>query len=77
MTRTMALTRDFPFPQDRVWRPISTGALMAEWLLPNDFQPVPGHRFTFRTQATAGWDGVIEGQVLAVEAPRHLSYSPR
>ena len=75
MTRTMTLTRDSPFPQDRVWRAISTGALMADWLLPNDFQPVPGHSFTFRTQAMPDWDGIIEARVLAVDAPHHLSYT--
>lgn len=74
-TQSMVLTRDLPFPPDRVWRAISTGALMAEWLLPNDFQPVQGHKFTFCQQPMQGWDGVIEGQVLAVEPPRHLSYS--
>ena len=74
-TQTMTLTRDLPFPPDRVWRAISTGALMAEWLLPNDFQPVQGHKFTLRQQGVPGWDGVIEGQVLAVEPGRRLTYS--
>jgi uncharacterized protein YndB with AHSA1/START domain len=74
-TQTMALTRDLPFSPDRVWRAISTGELMAEWLLPNDFQPVQGHKFTFRQPAMPGWDGVIAGQVLAVEPPRRLVYS--
>ena len=75
MTRTMTLTRDYPYPQDRVWRAISTGALMADWLLPNDFQPVPGHRFTFQGRAMPDWDGKIAGEVLAVDPPRHLSYT--
>lgn len=71
----MTLTRDYPYPLDRVWRAISTGALMAEWLLPNDFQPVTGHRFTFRSKAMPNWDGTIAGEVLAVEPQQHLSYS--
>jgi uncharacterized protein YndB with AHSA1/START domain len=71
----MTLSRDYPFPQDRVWRAISTGALMADWLLPNDFQPVPGHRFTFQAKAMPDWDGTIAGVVLAVEPQHHLSYS--
>lgn len=75
MTRTMTLTRDLPFPPERVWRAISTGALMAEWLLPNDFQPVIGHRFTFHSPAFPGWDGVITAQVLAVDPLRHLAYT--
>jgi uncharacterized protein YndB with AHSA1/START domain len=75
MTKVMTLSRDYPYPQERVWRAISTGALMADWLLPNDFQPVPGHVFTFQSQAMPGWDGRIEGKVLAVEPPHHLSYT--
>ena len=71
----MTLARDLPLPAERVWRAVSTGALMAEWLLPNDFQPVPGHRFTFRQQPMNGWDGVIAGQVLQVEPLRRLAYS--
>ena len=73
MTRTMTLTRDYPFPLDRVWRAIPTGALLADWLLPNDFQPVPGHAFTFRAQAMPDWDGMIEARVPAVDPPHHLS----
>ena len=75
MTRTLILTRDLPFPPDRVWRAISTGALMEDWLLPNDFQPVPGHRFTLRVQPMPHWDGVITAEVLHVEPPRALSYT--
>ncbi len=75
MTSTMTLTRDYPFPQDRVWRAISTGALIAEWLAPNDFQPTLGHRFTMRAQPMPNWDGVIEAEVLAVEPPIHLAYT--
>ena len=75
MTRTMTLTRDFPFAQDRVWRAISTGALIAEWLMPNDFEPRAGHRFTFRAPAMPQWDGVVQAEVLAVDPPSHLSYT--
>ena len=75
MTKTMTLTRDYPFPQDRVWRAISTGALIADWLMPNDFEPSPGHRFTFRAPAMPQWDGVVQGEVLEVDPPSHLSYT--
>ena len=75
MTKTMTLTRDYPFPQDRVWRAISTGALIADWLMPNDFEPSPGHRFTFRAAAMPQWDGVVQGEVLEVDPPSHLSYT--
>jgi uncharacterized protein YndB with AHSA1/START domain len=75
MMRTMTLTRDFGAPQDRVWRAISTGALMAEWLLPNDFLPVVGHVFTLKSPGFPGWDGVISARVLDVDPPRRLAYT--
>ncbi|MEO8241563.1 MAG: SRPBCC domain-containing protein [bacterium] len=75
MSDTLTITRDLPFPPDRVWRAIATGALMAEWLMPNDFQPVVGHRFQFRAPAVAHWNGVTDAEVLQVDPPRVLSYS--
>ncbi|SDO75398.1 Uncharacterized conserved protein YndB, AHSA1/START domain [Paenibacillus sp. yr247] len=41
----------------------------------NDFKPVVGHRFQFRTQPTEWWNGIIEGEVLIVDAPNRLSYT--
>lgn len=75
MSETMSLERVFPFPQDRVWRAISTGALMAEWLLPNDFAPVVGHEFTLQSPTFPGWDGKIAARVVTVDPPRKLAYT--
>ncbi|BFH14000.1 hypothetical protein J6TS7_17540 [Paenibacillus dendritiformis] len=41
----------------------------------NDFKPVVGYRFQFRTQPNEWWDGIIEGEVLIVDAPNCLSYT--
>ncbi|MGO4276251.1 SRPBCC family protein, partial [Paenibacillus sp. TAF58] len=41
----------------------------------NDFKPIVGHRFQFRTQPTEYWNGIIEGEVLIVEEPNRLSYT--
>lgn len=40
----------------------------------NDLEPVVGHRFRFRSTPMAGWDGVIESEVLVVEPNKKLSY---
>ena len=40
-----------------------------------DFQPVVGRRFTFRAKPVPNWNGVTEGEVLAVELYRRLVYS--
>jgi uncharacterized protein YndB with AHSA1/START domain len=66
-------------PPARVWRALTDPALLARWLMPNDFQPVVGHRFTFRTdpRPEVGFDGVAHCQVLAVEPERLLRISWR
>ena len=41
----------------------------------NDFQPVVGHRFNFRSTPMPQWDGIIDSEVLVVEPNKTLSYS--
>jgi uncharacterized protein YndB with AHSA1/START domain len=41
----------------------------------NDFQPVVGHRFSFRSTPMPNWNGVIDSEVLIVEPNKKLSYS--
>jgi len=74
-TRTVVIDRRIPHPPEKIWRALTEGALMEEWLMTNDFKPVVGHRFTFRATPVPGWSGVIECEVLVVEPPSVLSYS--
>ena len=74
-TRTLVIERKLSHPASKVWRALTQGALMEEWLLKNDFQPVAGHRFTFRAEPNPHWNGIIECQVLAVEPNERLSYT--
>ncbi|HLY56825.1 MAG TPA: SRPBCC domain-containing protein [Stellaceae bacterium] len=74
-TRTLVIEREIPHPAEKVWRALSQGHLVAEWLLPNDFRPDVGHRFTLRAPPMPQWDGVVHCEVLSVEALKHLSYS--
>lgn len=70
-TRTVVVERDIPFPPEKLWRAMTQPHLIAEWLkMKNDFQPVPGHRFTI----TGDWGGV-ECEVLTIEPHRTLSYT--
>ncbi|MDG4831113.1 SRPBCC domain-containing protein [Solwaraspora sp. WMMD1047] len=64
-----------PHPPEKVWRALTDPVLLARWLMPNDFQPRVGHRFTFRTEPAPGFDGVVHCQVLAVEPPELLRIS--
>jgi uncharacterized protein YndB with AHSA1/START domain len=55
-----------PHPPKKVWQALTDPALLAQWLMPNDFQPRLGHRFTFRTDPAPDFDGVVHCQVIAI-----------
>ena len=74
-TRTLVIEREMPHPQEKVWRALTEGQLIGEWLMKNDFQPVVGHQFSFRSTPVPGWDGVIESEVMVIEPNSKLSYS--
>jgi uncharacterized protein YndB with AHSA1/START domain len=73
-TRTFVVERMLPHPPEKVWRALTQGALLAEWLMQNDFRPVAGHRFTFRGTPVPHWNGVVDCEVLVVEPHARLSY---
>jgi uncharacterized protein YndB with AHSA1/START domain len=75
ITRSVVIEREMPHPPERVWRALTQGALIEEWLMGNDFQPVVGHRFNFRAVPMPHWNGVVDCQVLVVEPYQRLSYS--
>jgi uncharacterized protein YndB with AHSA1/START domain len=64
-------------PPERVWGALTDPVRMAVWLMPNDFAPVVGHRFTFRTEPQPGFDGTVHCEVLEVVAPQRLRLSWR
>ncbi len=69
-TRSVVIERDMPHPPEKVWRALTQGPLIEEWLMPNDFQAVVGHHFHLR----ADW-GTVDGEVLEVEPNKTLSYT--
>ena len=73
MNDRVVLERDFAVPQTRLWRALTTGALLAEWLMDNDFQPVAGHRFQFCRPPMPHWDGVVQAQVMQVTPETQLT----
>jgi len=72
---SLVVERDMPHPPEKIWRALTQGPLLEEWLMKNDFQPVVGHRFSFRATPVKNWDGIIDCEVLVVEPPSRLSYS--
>jgi uncharacterized protein YndB with AHSA1/START domain len=37
-TKSIVVERDLPHPPEKVWRALTQSALVAEWLMPNDFE---------------------------------------
>jgi uncharacterized protein YndB with AHSA1/START domain len=74
-TRTLVIEREMPHPPEKVWRALTEGSLIEEWLMTNDFQPVAGHRFQLRATPVPGWNGVIDCEVKVVERNARLAYS--
>jgi uncharacterized protein YndB with AHSA1/START domain len=66
---------DLPHAPEIVWRTLTNADLINRWLMPNDFEPVIGKRFTFKTKPMGDWDGVIHCEVLEVVPNRKLVYS--
>jgi uncharacterized protein YndB with AHSA1/START domain len=74
-TRSLVIEKEMPHPVEKVWRALTQGPLIKEWLMDNDFQPVVGHKFNFRATPMPQWNGVIDCEVLVVEPNKKLSYS--
>ena len=74
-TRSVVIEREMPHPPEKVWRALTEGSLIKEWLMDNDFQPVVGHRFNFRLTPMPNWNGIIDCEVLVVEPNKKLSYT--
>jgi uncharacterized protein YndB with AHSA1/START domain len=66
-----------PHPPELVWNALTEPALLARWLMDNDFQPIVGHRFTFTTRPVPaqGFTGVIDCEVLEIDPPHTLKIS--
>ena len=73
--RTLVIEREMPHPPEKIWRALTQSNLMQEWLMKNDFQPVVGHRFSFRATPVPNWNGVIDCEVLLIEPHSRLAYS--
>ena len=69
--RSVVIEREIPYPPEKLWRALTQPHLIEEWLMKNDFKPVVGHRFNLR----GDWGGVLDCEVLAIDANRKLSYS--
>jgi uncharacterized protein YndB with AHSA1/START domain len=74
-TKTLVVERTMSHPPEKIWRALTMTPMVAEWLMQNDFQPVVGHRFTFRAKPMPGWKGYTNCEVKEVVEPTRLVYS--
>jgi uncharacterized protein YndB with AHSA1/START domain len=68
--RSVIVEREIAFPSEKIWRALTQPHLIEEWLMKNDFKPVPDHRF----KLSAEW-GSVDCRVLVIEPNRTLSYT--
>ena len=68
--RSVIVEREIAFPPEKIWRALTQPHLIEEWLMKNDFKPVPDHRF----KLTAEW-GSVDCRVLEIEPNRTLAYT--
>ncbi len=74
--QTIEVDEVFPHAAAVVWRTLTTGALIARWLMkPEGFEPVVGNRFTYQTKPGGEWDGTIHCEVLEVVPDERFVYA--
>lgn len=75
MSYDIRIEEHLPMSPDQVWRALTDSAIIAEWLMPNDFQPKIGHKFQFRSKPMPGWRGFVDCKVIEVVRPKVLAYT--
>jgi uncharacterized protein YndB with AHSA1/START domain len=75
-TQDIVVDEIFPHAPETIWKALTTGELIARWLMPADgFEPVEGNRFTYKTTPAGAWDGTIHCEILEVVPNERLVYS--
>lgn len=75
LKRDLHFEEFYPQTVEKVWAAVTDSRSLAEWLMPNDFEPRLGHRFTFRTDPKPGFDGIVHCEVTALDPPRRLMFT--
>lgn len=74
-----AIVHDYFFahPIETVWEYFTNADLMGQWLMKNDFLPIVGHEFTFKTggKPNLNFDGVFYCKVMEIVPFKKLSYT--
>ncbi|OBZ12719.1 MULTISPECIES: SRPBCC domain-containing protein [Bacillales] len=75
MKSDVSLDYQFTSSIEQVWNALTDSDTLAKWIWDNDFKPVVGHKFQFRTEPSEWWNGIVDCEVLVVDEPHTLSYT--
>lgn len=66
----------YPHSIERVWKAITTKDALSEWLMPTmDFELLQGCAFQFKTKPQGNFDGVVNCEIIRIDAPNLIAYS--
>ena len=75
MIPDIVFVEELPHAIDKVWAALTDSADLAEWLMPNDFEPRLGKQFTLQCPpglTTRGW---VECVLLEMDPPQRMVWS--
>lgn len=75
MSLTLSLDFEYKTSIKKLWSALTDSDKLAQWILSNDFKPIVGHQFQFRSEPNEWWNGIIDCKVLIVDEPNRLSYT--
>ena len=65
----------YPYAVSDVWAALTSSEALGEWLMPNDFEPRIGHRFTFRTTPDSNWNGIVNCEIVTLENLKRIAFT--
>ncbi|HTB32001.1 MAG TPA: SRPBCC domain-containing protein [Bacteroidia bacterium] len=77
MKNTITQTIRYEHSPEEVWEYLTKPELISQWLMPNNFEPVKGHDFEFRTKPipSLNLDGIMYCRVIEIVPNEKLIYS--
>lgn len=77
MTKSIQHRIFYPHAPEVVWDYLTKADLMKQWLMPNDFEPILGYDFQFKTNPipSMDFDGIFYCKVVEIVPFQRLSYS--
>ncbi len=65
----------YPHSPERVWVALTDPRALAEWLMPNNFEPRLGCKFRFQTDPQPGCgNGITDCEVIEFDPPRRMTW---